>query len=79
MTTCLYCQHDNPAEQSVCENCGMNLPQHTVRLKALRLLRFKLFVIVLSILSDPTRPTRTLRLLRSIEISPSLVYYLASD
>ena len=29
--------------------------------------------------SDTTRPTRTLRLLRSIEISPSLVYYFASD
>ena len=45
MATCLYCQHDNPTEQSVCENCGMHLPEHTERNKAQRLLRFKLFVI----------------------------------
>ncbi len=49
MATCLYCQHDNPTEQSVCENCGMHLPEHTERNKAQRLLRFKLFVIGLTI------------------------------
>lgn len=49
MTTCLYCQHDNPAEQSACEDCGMNLSQHSERNQAQRLLRFKLFVIGLAI------------------------------
>ena len=49
MATSLYCQHDNPTEQSVCENCGMHLPEHTERNKAQRLLRFKLFVIGLTI------------------------------
>ncbi len=51
MTTCLYCQCENSAEQSVCENCGMNLPEHTERNKEQRLLRFKLFVIGLVIFS----------------------------
>lgn len=51
MPTCLYCQHNNPAEQSVCENCGMNLPEYTERNQAQRLLRFKLFVIGLVIFS----------------------------
>ena len=51
MPTCLYCQCDNSAEQTVCENCGMNLPQHTERNQAQRLLRFKLFVIGLVIFS----------------------------
>lgn len=51
MPICLYCQCDNAAEQSVCENCGMNLPQHTERNQAQRLLRFKLFVIGLVIFS----------------------------
>lgn len=49
MPVCLYCQHENSAEQSVCENCGMNLPQHTERNAARRLSRFKLFVIGLTI------------------------------
>ncbi len=51
MTTCLYCQCENSNEQSVCENCGMNLPEHTERNKEQRLLRFKLFVIGLVIFS----------------------------
>lgn len=51
MSTCLYCQCDNSAEQSVCENCGMNLPEHTERNQTQRLLRFKLFVIGLVIFS----------------------------
>lgn len=51
MSICLYCQCDNSAEQSVCENCGMNLPEHTERNRAQRLLRFKLFVIGLVIFS----------------------------
>ena len=49
MPICLYCQHDNPADQSSCDNCGMSLPEHTERNKAQRLLRFKLFVIGLVI------------------------------
>ena len=51
MSICLYCQCDNSAEQSVCENCGMNLTDHTERNQAQRLLRFKLFVIGLVIFS----------------------------
>ena len=51
MSICLYCQCDNSAEHSVCENCGMNLPEHTKRNQAQRLLRFKLFVIGLVIFS----------------------------
>ncbi len=49
MATCLYCQHDNPSEQSVCENCGMNLPQNTERNQARRLSRFQWFVFGLVI------------------------------
>ncbi len=49
MATCLYCQHDNSTEQSVCENCGMNLPQNTERNQERRLLRFKWFVFGLVI------------------------------
>lgn len=51
MSICLYCQCDNAEEQSACENCGMNLPEHTERNRAQRLLRFKLFVISLVIFS----------------------------
>lgn len=49
MATCLYCQHDNPVEETVCEDCGMNLPQNTERDKTQRLSRFKWFVIGLAI------------------------------
>lgn len=49
MPVCLYCQHESPAGQTTCDNCGMNLPQQTERKEARRLLRFKLFVIGLTI------------------------------
>lgn len=49
MPVCLYCQHESPTGQTTCDNCGMNLPQHSERNAARRLSRFKLFVIGLTI------------------------------
>jgi len=49
MAQCLYCQHDNPAQQDSCQNCGMALPRQQERKAAKKLQRFTWFVILLTI------------------------------
>jgi hypothetical protein len=49
MPVCLYCQHINPLQTTVCCQCGMPLPALAEQATARRLRRFQWFCIGLTI------------------------------
>lgn len=49
MSSCLYCQRENPPGDNQCAHCGMPLPAHADAEKARRLRRFRWFCIGLTL------------------------------
>lgn len=49
MPKCLYCQQDNPAQQTECDTCGMPLPAHADGAPERRQRRFLWFCIGLTV------------------------------
>ncbi len=49
MPKCLYCQFDNPTENTNCQHCAMHLPRRQEAQRKLSLTRFKWFVFALTL------------------------------
>jgi len=49
MATCLYCQQQNPPQETECQNCGMPLPAHADDNGQRRQRRFLWFCIGLTV------------------------------